>query len=210
MRVTTSAPARSGRLLGLACLGLVAASALLWGASALVWFRVTPAGRAPVALDGAQVSPSLTGFALLVLAGVAALVASGGVVRRVLAVLLGVAGAVVAVTATTALFGSPFATDAPAATLPQPPAGTPVDALRFQPTAVTPAPLLAVAGGLLLLAVAVLVVLREPRLSRLGARYAAPGKRPVEIDPDRAAWQDLDAGRDPTADAGDDRPHHSG
>jgi hypothetical protein len=208
--VTTVAPARSGRLLGLACLGLAAASGLLWGASALVWYRVTPAGRAPVAFEGVQVSPSLTGYALLALAGVAALVATGGVVRRVLAVLLGIAGVVVAVTATTALLGSPFATDAPAATLPQPPAGTSVDVLRFQPTAITPAPLLAVAGGLVLLAVAVLVVLREPRLTRLGARFAAPGKRPVEIDPDRAAWQDLDAGRDPTVDAADDPPRGAG
>ncbi len=197
-------------MLSLACLGLAAASGLLWGASALVWFRVTPGGRAPVAFEGAQVSPSLTGFALIALAGVAALVATGGLVRRVLAVLLGIAGIVVAVTATTALLGSPFASAAPAATLPQPPAGTSVDALRFQPTELTPAPLLAATGGLVLLAVAVLVVLREPRLSRLGARYAAPGKRPVEIDPDRAAWQDLDAGRDPTADAGDDPPRGAG
>lgn len=199
-----AAPARSGRLLGSACLGLAVAAGLLWGASALVWFRVTPAGRAPVVFEGARVSPSLTGFALIALAGVAALVATGGVVRRILAGLLGIAGVVVAVTATTALLGSPFATDAPAGTLPQPPSGTSVDALRHQPTDVTAAPLLAVAGGLLLVAVGVVVVLREPRLSRLGARYAAPGKRPVEIDPDRAAWQDLDAGRDPTADAGGD------
>jgi len=193
-----AAPARSGRALGLACLGLALAAGLLWGASTLVWYRVTPAGRAPVALTGAQAAPSLTGFALIALAGVAALVATGGVVRRVLAVLLAVAGLVVAGIAAAALLTSPFATDASAAGLPRPPSGVSIDSLRYQPTETTPAPLLAVVGGLALLAVGVFVMVREPRLSRLGARYAAPGKRPVEIDPDRAAWQDLDAGRDPT------------
>ncbi|MDT7615297.1 MAG: hypothetical protein QOF00_2744 [Pseudonocardiales bacterium] len=200
MTAAVVVPARSGRALGLACLGLAAAAGLTWGASALTWYEVTPAGRSAVAFTGAQVSPSLTGFALVALAGVAALVATGGVVRRVLAGLLAVAGAVVAVIAVTALLRSPFATDGPAAGLPQPPSGVSVDALRHQPTVTTAAPLLAVAGGLLLVVIGVLVALREPRLSRLGARYAAPSKRTVELDPDRAAWQDLDAGRDPTAD----------
>jgi hypothetical protein len=49
-----------------------------------------------------------------------------------------------------------------------------------------------------LLAVGLGVLVRERRLPRLGARYAAPGARPAPTDPDRAAWQDLDAGRDPT------------
>lgn len=208
MTAGVTAPARSGRLLGLACLGLAAAAGLLWGASALVWYRVTPGGRAPVAFDGAHASPSLTGFALIALAGVAALVATGGLARRALAVLLAVAGLVVAGIAVTALLIWPFATDASAAGLPQPPPGVSIDSLRYQPTETTPAPLLALAGGLVLVAVGVAVAVREPRLSRLGARYAAPGRRPVEIDPDRAAWQDLDAGRDPTVtppvDPGDD------
>jgi uncharacterized membrane protein (TIGR02234 family) len=193
-------PARSSQALGLSCLGLVGAAALLWGASTLNWFTVSPVGRAPVAFDGARVSPSLTGFALVALAGVAALVATGGVVRRVLVGLLAVAGIVVAVVGATALVASPFATDGPASGLPQPPPGVALDALRYQPTTTTPAPLLAVAGGLVLVGVGVYVLLREPRLPRLGARYAAPGARAVEVDPDRAAWQDLDAGRDPTAD----------
>jgi hypothetical protein len=66
------------------------------------------------------------------------------------------------------------------------------------PTATTPAPWLAVLGGAVLLAVGLVVLVRERRLPRLGARYAAPGARPAPTDPDRAAWQDLDAGRDPT------------
>jgi hypothetical protein len=168
--------------LGLACLGLVAAAALLWGASALTWHTTTSPGRAPVATSGAEAAPSLSGFAWVALAGVAALVATGGPVRRVLAALLGLAGAAVAVIG--------------------------VGGWTHAGPSSTPAPLLAVAGGLLLIAVGTFVLFREPRLSRLGARYAAPGTRAVEIDPDRAAWQDLDAGRDPTAgparDEGDD------
>jgi hypothetical protein len=195
--------------LGLACLGLAAAAGLLWAASAPVWFRVTPPGRTATAFTGAQVAPSLTGFAVVALAGVAALVATGGVVRRVLAVLLGVAGVAVAWTGVQALTRTGRTlTGAPATVV-----GTGVGPTPTAPPpdlAISPAPLLAVAGGVVLLAVAVLVVLREPRLSRLGARYAAPAKRPVEVDPDRAAWQDLDAGRDPTADAGDEPRGRSG
>ncbi len=155
-RVSTeaTAAARGRRALGLACVAPAGAAGLLWGSSALA---------------GAQASPSLSGFAWVALAGVAGLVATGGVVRRVLAALLGLAGAAVAV------IGPSGGTRAPAAVL-------------------------AVAAGVVLLAAGVFVLLREPRLARLGARYAAPGARPVEVDPDRAAWQDLDAGRDPTAD----------
>ncbi len=82
-------PERRGRALGLACVGLALAAALLWGASATVWFRATPAGRAPVVADGAAVMPSLTGVALLALAGVAAVVATAGLFRRAVACLLG-------------------------------------------------------------------------------------------------------------------------
>ena len=46
------------------------------------------------------------------------------------------------------------------------------------------------------------VLLEEPRMARLGARYsAAPTAEPQRLDdPDRAAWAALDAGRDPTVD----------
>jgi uncharacterized membrane protein (TIGR02234 family) len=186
------APVRSPRALGSACLGSACAAALLWGASALRWYTVSPSGRSPLVFTGAQVSPSLTGFAWVALAGVAALVATGGVARRILACLLALAGAVVASIGVAGWIRTEYAAEsagvAPGATLPS------------TSLTVTPAPLLAVAGGVVLLVVGVLVVLREPRLSRLGARYAAPGGRRVEVDPDRAAWQDLDAGRDPTAD----------
>jgi hypothetical protein len=74
----------------------------------------------------------------------------------------------------------------------------------------TGAPLLAVAGALVLLATGIVVLVRERRLPRLGARYAAPGGRRVERDPARAAWEELDEGRDPTVDPPGARPRDAG
>ena len=187
--MTAPAPERSGRALGLACVGLALAAVLLWGASAAVWFRATPPGRTPVVAAGAAVLPSLTGVALVALAGIAAVVATAGLVRRALACLLGLAGVAVAGFAVAAALAPSF----PATALP---AGA-ADAGR---PAVTAAPLLAVAGGLVLAGVGLFVLLREPRMARLGARYAAAGTRPTVTDPDRAAWVALDEGRDPTVD----------
>ncbi|MBW0117607.1 Trp biosynthesis-associated membrane protein [Pseudonocardia abyssalis] len=171
--------APSPRTLGLACAGLVAAAAALWGSSQALWFRVTTAvaggGQQVVEVTGAQARPVLGGVALLALAGVAGLVATGGLLRRAVGLLLVVAGAAVGVAALTAA---------------APPGIVPAET--------TPAPSLAVLGGALLVAVGAVVLVRERRLPRLGARYAAPGSRPAPTDPDRAAWQDLDAGRDPT------------
>jgi uncharacterized membrane protein (TIGR02234 family) len=194
------------RALVAACAGLALAAGLLWIGGTAVWYRVAPASGAPVALTGAQVAPWLGGVALLALAGIAGLVASGGVLRRVVGVLLALVGAGVLAAALPALLADPFATDAPASALPQLPDGVSADALRYRPTERTPGPLLPAAGGLLLLGVGVLVAAREGGLPRLGARYAAPGERRVDQDPDRAAWQALDAGRDPTADTPSDPP----
>jgi uncharacterized membrane protein (TIGR02234 family) len=198
------------RQLSTVCAGLALAAVLLWAGSATVWYRVTPAGAAPVELTGAQVAPWLGGTALLALAGVAGVVATGGLLRRLVGVLLGLAGVGVLVFGVRALVMAPFATDASAAALPQPPSGVTVDELRYQPTDATGAPLLAIAGAVVLLAVGILVLVRERRLPRFGARYAAPGERRVERDPDRAAWQELDEGRDPTVDPAEAPPGDAG
>jgi hypothetical protein len=174
------------RALGTACAGLALSAVLLWAGSATVWYRVLRPGAAPVELTGASVAPWLGGTALLALAGVAGVVATGGVLRRLVGALLGLAGAGVLVLGVRALLTDPNAADG------------------------TGAPLLAVAGALVLLAVGIAVLVRERRLPRLGARYAAPGERRVERDPDRAAWEELDEGRDPTVDPAEAPPGDAG
>ncbi len=156
-------PARRSGPLAAASAGLVASAALLWAGSAQTGSAQT---------GSAQSAPELSGVALLALAGVAAVVATGGALRRAVGALLAVPGAIVAARAGAAVLDGPSVTG----------------------------PLLAAAGGVLLLATGLFVLLREPRLTRFGARYARPGPRPDAADPDRAAWQELDAGRDPTAD----------
>jgi uncharacterized membrane protein (TIGR02234 family) len=209
--VTAREPAGAKlRQLSTAGAGLALSAVLLWAGSATVWYRVMPGEAAPVELTGSQVAPWLGGTALLALAGVAGVVATGGVLRRLVGVLLGLAGIGVFLFGIRAILLDPYATDASAASLPEPPPGVSVDELRYQPTDVTGAPLLAIAGAVVLLAVGVLVVVRERRLPRLGARYAAPGERRVERDPDRAAWQELDEGRDPTVDPPDEPPGDAG
>jgi Tryptophan-associated transmembrane protein (Trp_oprn_chp) len=160
--VVSAPPERSPRTLGVVCVSLAASAALMWGASAVTWEG---------SRTGAQAAPSLTGVALLALAGVAGVLATGGFARRLVAGLLAAAGAVQVVAAAVVLGGGGGILG----------------------------PLLAVAGGAVLLAGAVLAVLRERRLPRLGARYAAAGDKRAQRDPDRAAWEALDAGEDPTS-----------
>jgi tryptophan-associated transmembrane protein len=62
----------------------------------------------------------------------------------------------------------------------------------------TGATVLAVVGISLLVAAGVALLVAEPSLARPGARYAARDGHRGEVDPDRRAWEELDAGRDPT------------
>jgi uncharacterized membrane protein (TIGR02234 family) len=196
----------SGRRLGVACAGSAVAASLLWGGSVGVWYTVTPPGRPPVELTGSAVSAVPGAMALLALAAVAGVVATRGPLRRVLGVLLALAGGAAAAATVRGLLGDPFAADTPASGLPQLPAGVSVDALRGQPVDVSPVPLAAVAGAVVLLAVGLFVLLREPRLAHLGARHGSRQTPQAELDPDRAAWRELDGGGDPTVDPADRRP----
>ena len=191
---------RSPRALLGVCAALVAGAGALWGASGLAWVEVRPLVRAPVELTGAAIAPALTGLALVALAGVAGVVATGGVLRRAVGVLLAGAAAWVVAVSVPAWTTDPAALVAAA----RPPDGAAIQggvaSLAGQPAAATAAPLLALLGALLLLVAGVAVVLREPRLARLGARFASAGPARQSVDdPDRAAWNDLDQGRDPTA-----------
>jgi len=181
------------------CLALVVAAAALEGSARLGWFStgVDAVGRGTVVVTatGVDLVPGLSGLALLALAAVAAAVALAGTARRLLGGLVAAAGCYVGVTVVRLLVVPPSA--AALAALPEAPAGgTPA-----APVTAAAGPLPAALGAILLLAAGFTLLVAEPRLPRFGSRYSARTvERAAPEDPDRAAWEALDAGRDPTAD----------
>lgn len=197
-------PDRPGRrALLVTVLLLAAASAALGAAAALGWarqvFDVPLRGAVPVGVDGSAVAPGLGALALVALAGIAALLAVGGRPRRVLGLLVLAAAALPAWWALGVLAGW---TDLAAI------AERSADlASRSRPRggpALRPVgPGAAVLAALLLAAAGLLLVGRGHRMPRLGARYRAPAARraaPPDSarDRERALWDSLDAGEDPT------------
>ena len=196
------------RRLTAVCAALLGGAAALEGAARLAWYTagVDAVGRGtvPVTATGADLVPALTGVALLAVAAVAAAVALAGTARRLLGVVVAAAGAWIGVAVGGLLLAPPAPADL--AALPGAPAGGTAVAGSL---ALRPGPLPAVLGVLLLVAAGITLAAAERRLPRLGARYAA---RPpaatatstaavrADADPDRAAWDALDAGRDPTTD----------
>ncbi len=65
---------------------------------------------------------------------------------------------------------------------------------------------LAALGISLLVAAGAALLVAERSLARPGARYASRDAHPREVDPDRRAWEELDAGRDPTQGQAGDGP----
>lgn len=213
----------SRRALLAAVLLLIAAAAALGGAAALDWaqigFSAPLRGTVPVRVTGSDLIPVLGPLALLALAAVAAVLATGGWARPLLGALLLIAAgppgwAVLRVTDQDRLVR---VAEAPARAVPD---GT-VAVFAAGPT-------LAVAGTALLAAAGVLVLLRGSRMPRMGRRYRAPtahsptapsaAASPAAASPaaTRAAmpggehsgslelWERIDAGEDPTA-SGDPR-----
>jgi uncharacterized membrane protein (TIGR02234 family) len=206
----------ASRELAAVCAALLVAAVALWASTGLAWYRLVAQvplrGPVPVAFTGGEVRPVLPAVAALALAAVAAVPATAGALRRALGGLLAVAGTGVLVSVVlTWAGGSPFATDAARPAVPEPPPGIPLDALRHQPLEVTAAPWAAVLGALALLVAGGLTALREPRLPRMGARYAGASRRRREPDRDRSWWEALDRGDDPTAPGGAaERPGSAG
>jgi len=195
-------------LLLLVCLTLAGAAGALEGAARVAWFTgdVDAVGRGTVTVtaDGADLLPALSAVALLALAAVAAAVAVAGPARRVLGAVVAAAGGYVCVLVVLLLLSPP--PPAALAALPGAPAGGTAVA---DSVALRPGPAPAALGAILLLVAGVALVVADRRLPRLGARYAARPAHHEPTDPDRAAWDALDAGRDPTADpadAGESRP----
>lgn len=183
-----AAPAR--RPLWMIVVALLLGALALWGASRLTWYAEFRDGgvRGTVLYreTGEQRATALVPLALLALAGVAGVVATGGWARRVLGVVLALAG-VAAVWAGVA--GVRFTGYAD---------GLPVTQMLLGRG-------LAVLGGILVAAGGLAAVKGAARAARLGARYAAPATRKKARDPDAELWEALSEGEDPT----DVRGRHS-
>ena len=198
---------RSGVLALLVVLGAVA---LAVGARWVWWSQThvdSLSGPITITARGSQADPLLIPVALLALAGFGAALATTGVLRRLVGLVLLVGGGWAAVRAVISLW--------------QPPASLHTDLTRPAISSAPPqlhlaGPLVALLGGVFVALVGALVVSGLGARSALGARFDAPagrgvGRAPVPIaldaagDPEAAAgwWKALDAGQDPTASAPD-------
>ncbi|MFF3436927.1 TIGR02234 family membrane protein [Streptosporangium sp. NPDC002721] len=181
-----------------------AGAALVLLAAGRDWFTVTY-GTREVAVSAAELVPALGPAAWAALAAVVAVLATGGVWR-------GIVGAVMALVGAGTIAGSWWGSGASAAlriSAEQAPmaAGT-----APQVAQAVVWPVLASAGGLLLLAGGVAAILRGRRWPGMSGRYdrqgTGPGPggavsrpAPAESAPsERALWDALDEGTDPTAD----------
>jgi hypothetical protein len=162
---------------------LLLGAVALWGSSRLTWFAaLRDAGVRGTVLDtrtGAQEEGALVPLAVLALAGVAGMVATGGWLRRVLGAVLALAGAAACWLALSGLRLGGYPDGVPAG-----------ETLTGRA--------LAALGGLLVLIGGVVGTKSARRMPRLGARYSAPGAKMVARDPDTQLWEALSDGEDPT------------
>lgn len=178
---------------------LVAASAALGGSAALGWAQIdlqTPLrGIVQLRLSGSVVLSALGPLAVLALAAVAAALASGGWVRRLLGVLL-LGAAVPPVVAVLRVLDGAWLTGAAMSAADRPARSVPVGTA----TVLLAGPGLAGVGAVLLAVAGVALVVRGHRMPRLGRRYQAPAARLSQRPPTQGRfWERLDAGEDPTA-----------
>ncbi|SPL98476.1 Tryptophan-associated membrane protein [[Actinomadura] parvosata subsp. kistnae] len=163
-------------------------------AAGQTWARVlrNDGGAAPT---GGDLSPALTPVALAGLAGIVAVLATKGLGRRLVGALLALCGAGAAAATWTALSGDNVtdwlreqnvlhgATDLPWESAPLWPA-------------------VAAAGAVLMVAGGILAVVRGGGWAGMSARYSreagAPAKETAQVKDDKALWDALDRGDDPT------------
>ncbi|MEV7548863.1 Trp biosynthesis-associated membrane protein [Amycolatopsis sp. NPDC089917] len=183
----TAAPAakKAKRPLWIAVVGLLLGAVALWGSSQLVWFAEFRDGgvRGTIVYTeiGSTRAIALIPLALLALAGTAGLIATGGWPRRVLGVVLAVAGAAAV---WIGVADGPFTGFAD---------GLPVAQMLG-------ARGLAILGGILVAAGGLAAIKGAGRMPRLGAKYSAPGaKKRAAKDPETELWEALSEGEDPTA-----------
>lgn len=185
----------SRRLLWTVIVLTAGAAGLLWAASALVWvgqnYQTPFTGVRFSGASGAVLRPELVPLALLSLAAIAALLATSGLLRRVIGLLVAVAGGVLAWRVIEWYQSGWFAYLAPDV----PPGSTPIGEVTANPAG----PVLMSLAAALLVAAGVLVLVRAARMPGMGAKYSAPGAaKRKPSDPDKLLWDALDEGTDPT------------
>jgi uncharacterized membrane protein (TIGR02234 family) len=164
---------------------LLIAAGRTWGAATT---RSTTGARQHVSVTGHAVASSLPALGIALLALSVAILAARGAVRRVLGLLVVVAGAAAV----------PVAIDAHGSV------GRELASRVFGSTARSldgsrPAWwLLAVASGVIAVVAGAAVVIRGGAWRGLGSRYDAPGATPRAGEPTMEAWDALDHGHDPT------------
>lgn len=203
---------------------LALAAAAMWGSSRLTWVTVSSNDGLTEPrtdkLNGGVWFGALTPLALVLLASIAAILATRGWVRRILGVVIGLIAAVTAVPSFALLTGSGATADRAAALAELPGRATVTEVT----TATFPA-ILTMAAALVALLAAVLLTRMPPETARLSGKYDNPvfrrsaataqvaqqqadghhtGAEPVPGKlPERVLWDALDAGTDPTEDSAD-------
>ncbi|WP_327045170.1 TIGR02234 family membrane protein [Microbispora sp. NBC_01189] len=210
-----AAPGRAGRTAGRSLLVWLAACAAGGGLALLAagrrWVTLGaaggPGGAGQDGLTGGDLVAWLPPAALAALAAAVAVLAARGIGRRAIGGVVALLGAAVAAgawdgtrDATVAAAARAHATTATISG-----AAVPVESRAWV------WPLLAAAGGLVLLGSGVVAAVRGGRWPGMSGRYerdagharAEPGRAPAR-DADRAIWDALDVGEDPTDDRTDD------
>ncbi|WP_223167692.1 Trp biosynthesis-associated membrane protein [Nonomuraea sp. SYSU D8015] len=156
-------------------------------AAGQTWVRVAQAGA--VTPTGGQLGPALTPVALAGLAGVVAVLATKGAGRRVVGALLALCGAGAAAATWTALDGT-----AVTGWLAERNALRGAAALSWEIVPLWPA--VSGAGAALMIAGGAVAMVRGGRWAGMSARYERSGPAPAHDD--KALWDALDRGDDPT------------
>ena len=198
----TGSSGTARREVGLAVLLCLVGAFVVLVAAGRAWIELTV--LSPLVDDralpvtGAELSPGVRALGLVGLAGVVAVAATRRTGRVVVGLLLLLVGGAVVVLALGA--GSDAFARAQDTVAVQEAGGTVSDA-----SAGTVWPYACAAGGLLLGVAGLLVAVRGRRWAALSQRYEAPASRPAEAPgperaerAERALWESLDRGEDPT------------
>ncbi|MFH5210754.1 TIGR02234 family membrane protein [Antrihabitans sp. NCIMB 15449] len=213
--MTEQSPARRYPLAAVAALAV--AALCLWASSRLSWVRVESSDglgedRVDTILGGTWAA-TLTPFALVFVAAIAAVFAVRGWVLKLFAGLIVAVGVAAAVPAVALLAGS--ATNDRAGRLAELPGRAEVTGVQTHPAAA----LLALLGGVVSVVAGLLLLRRNSAQRGLSAKYDRRGSNAGELakvsvakaaetgdaeTSQRVLWDALDAGNDPTADDRDD------